>query len=56
MNMINKLFISASSACFELENELPYYAPESFAIFIDGEKVKESNSNVLDSDERLVFL
>ncbi len=44
--MINKLFISAASACFELENELPYYAPESFAIFIDGEKVKESNSNV----------
>jgi len=40
------LFCGASSACFELENNTPYYAPEKFKVFLDGQEQYECESNV----------
>jgi len=44
--MVNILFSSATSACFELVNEAPYYAPEEFDVFLNGEKRLTGNTNV----------
>ncbi len=44
--MLNTLFISASSACFEWDNELPYYAPEAYTVFLNGREVLKSDTNV----------
>ena len=44
--MVNILFCSATSACFELVNEAPYYAPEQFEVYLDGEKRMDSGTNV----------
>ena len=40
------LFVSAVSACFELENDAPFYAPEPFRVTVDGRELPEQNSNV----------
>ena len=37
--MFKKLFVSCVSACFELINENPYYSPEPYEVFLNGEKV-----------------
>ena len=45
--MFKKLFVSCSSACFELENTNPYYSPEKYKIVLNGKTVgEEKNSNV----------
>ena len=44
--MMNLLFVSATSVCLELGNDAPYYAPEAYRVFLNGEKVREGNSNV----------
>lgn len=44
--MLKALFISSCSACFEWENDLPYYAPEEYTVFLNGEKVLSSDTNV----------
>lgn len=44
--MLNVLYAGSTSACFELENHTPYYAPAPFAVWLDGEKVSESEANV----------
>lgn len=44
--MLKTLFISASSACFEWENELPYYTPERYTVFLDGKEALSSDANV----------
>lgn len=44
--MIDLLYSGATSACFELRNDAPYYAPERFAVCLDGERVRESEANV----------
>lgn len=45
--MFKKLFVSAVSACFELENKNPYYSPESYRVLLNGEEVGgERDSNV----------
>ena len=36
--MFKKLFISATSACFELSNKNPYYAPKPYTVYLNGEK------------------
>lgn len=44
--MFKSLFTSATSACFELENTNPYYAPEKYQVIVNGkkdDKVWESN-------------
>ena len=40
------LFVSAVSACFELENDAPFYAPEPFRVTVDDRELPEQNSNV----------
>ena len=40
------LFVSPVSACFELENDAPYYAPERYTVWLDGEEQFEGNANV----------
>ena len=44
--MIKTLFISSSSACFEWENEIPYYTEAEYTMYLDGEAVLTSNTNV----------
>lgn len=44
--MLKTLFVSASSACFEWENELPFYAPDKYTVFLGGEAVLTSDENV----------
>ncbi len=45
--MIKLLFTSATSACFELDNKLPYYAEGEYAIYLDDEKLRTQDSNVI---------
>ena len=45
--MVNILFISATSACFELNNDSPYYAPEHFKVLLNGQEVTTSEINVI---------
>lgn len=41
------LFVSGTSACFELENKNPYYSPASYFVTLDGKVVgDEKTSNV----------
>ena len=44
--MIKTLFIGSTSACLELENELPYYAPSPYEVFVNGEKRCDGEANV----------
>ena len=44
--MLRILYSGATSACFELVNEAPYYAPEAFSVFLDGREQLKSESNV----------
>ena len=44
--MFKQLFKSSTSACFELENTNPYYAPDKYQVIVNGtktDKVWESN-------------
>ena len=45
-SMLKTLYCGASSACFELINDTPYYAPERFDVLLDGVKQFESETNV----------
>jgi len=44
--MLRILYTGATSACFELVNEAPYYAPEAFSVLLNGQKQTDSISNV----------
>lgn len=45
--MFKKLFVSSTSACFELENTNPYYAPQSYKVILNGvEEQCERGTNV----------
>ena len=44
--MFKLLFKSSVSACFELENKNPYYSPEKYTVYLNGEAVEEKESNV----------
>ena len=37
--MFKLLFVSGTTACFELENKNPYYSPEEYGVLLNGEKV-----------------
>ena len=39
--MFNQLFVSCSSACFELENTNPYYSPEKYKVVLNGKTLDE---------------
>ena len=44
--MLNILYIGATSACFELKNQLPYYAPGPYRVLLDGREATRSSANV----------
>lgn len=44
--MIRTLFVSPVSACFELQNDAPYYAPEAYRVWLDGVEQSTGNTNV----------
>ena len=44
--MFYLLYKSSTSACFELDNREAYYSPSVYTILLDGEKVREGNTNV----------
>lgn len=44
--MFKKLFVSSVSACFELKNKNPYYSPESYEVFLNGELYGKFTTNV----------
>ncbi|MDE7300668.1 MAG: glycoside hydrolase family 28 protein, partial [Clostridia bacterium] len=45
--MFKKLFVSSTSACFELDNKNPYYSPQKYKVVLNGKEVgEEKDSNV----------
>ncbi len=44
--MINVLYVGSVSACFELENNLPYYSENEYTVTLDGAEVMKANTNV----------
>ena len=44
--MLNVLFAGATSACLELGAETPYYAPERFRLFLNGQERPSLDTNV----------
>lgn len=44
--MLDSLYIGTVSACFEIRNENPYYAPQSYTIYLDNKPVGKRDSNV----------
>lgn len=44
--MLTLLYSGATSACFELANDAPYYAPEKFTIYLDGKALRACETNV----------
>ena len=44
--MFKKLFVSSTSACFELENTTPYYSPVSYKVLLGGKVVGVFDTNV----------
>lgn len=44
--MINILYAGSVSACFELENDLPYYSEKEYSVLLDGKEVLRGNTNV----------
>ena len=44
--MIRILYCSSSSACLELKNKNPYYAPAPYTVLVDGKEAFRSETNV----------
>ena len=44
--MIRSLFISSTSACFELENQNAFYADSEYTVSVSGKELFKSNTNV----------
>ena len=44
--MIKTLFSSSTSACFEWQNDLPFYKDKEYVIFLNGEQVFEGKTNI----------
>lgn len=44
--MIKTLFLSSTSACFEWQNNLPYYKGNEYIILLDGKEVLKGSANV----------
>lgn len=44
--MIKTLFTSQTSACFEWQNDLPYYKEKEYKIYLNGKEALSSNTNV----------
>ena len=46
MPVFHAIYIGSTSACFEMENRSPYYAPGPYVVLLDGQKVREGRENV----------
>ena len=44
--MLKLLYAGPTSACLELENDSPYFAPAPFAVTLDGQPLREETKNV----------
>ena len=44
--MLRLLYAGASSACLELSNDRPYYAPADYRFFLNGKEAGRGNTNV----------
>lgn len=44
--MLNTLYVGPVSACFELRNENPYYAPQRYTVYLDEKEVSTGDANV----------
>ena len=44
--MICPLYISSVSACFEIQNDRPYYTQAPYRVCLNGEEVLQKDSNV----------
>ena len=44
--MLSQLFLSSTSAAFEWQNDLPYYADGEYVVYIDGAEAYRGNTNV----------
>lgn len=44
--MINVLYVGTVSACFEFENNLPYYKDSEYTVSLNGEEILKSDKNV----------
>ena len=44
--MIKTLFTSQTSACFEWQNDLPYYKDKKYTIYLNGKEVLSSDTNI----------
>ena len=42
--MFKQLYVSCSSACFELSNKEPYYSPSQFKVYLNGKEEGEARS------------
>ena len=41
---LNILYVGSSSACLEVENSCPYYAPETYDVLLNGEVISTGNT------------
>ena len=46
MPLFHSIFTGATSACFELDNAEPFYAPEPYRVFLNGDPTREGRENV----------
>ena len=44
--MFDVIYAGATSACFELTNSAPYYAPEAYTVYLNGTAVRTGETNV----------
>ncbi len=44
--MVNILYAGSVSACFEIENTLPYYCGEEYTVKLDGKEMFKSDTNI----------
>ena len=44
--MFHAIYAGSTSACFELDNTAPFYAPAPYAVLLDGQAVMEGKENV----------
>ncbi len=44
--MFHAIYVGPVSACFELDNDAPFYAPKPYAVLLDGTKAFEGAENV----------
>ncbi len=45
--MLELLCLSSTSACFELQNDSPYFSPRRYALTLDGKPLREGETNVV---------